>query len=225
MSEKKNIEVLSTEKRTFPPSKKASEHAHVKSIAEYEKLYKQSVKEPEKFWGEQAEKNLTWYKKWDKVLDYDFHKPSIKWFTGGKLNVSVNCLDRHITTATRNKAALIWEADGGDYRTYTYQQMYYEVNKFANVLKKKGIRKGDRVTIYLPMIPELPIAMLACARIGAVHSVVFGGFSAESLRDRINDAQAVALITADGNPVVRANGIFQIKGEADPHFDIRALFA
>jgi acetyl-CoA synthetase len=207
------IQVLSTEKRTFPPSKEFSQKAHIKSSKEYEQIYKQSVDNPEKFWGEQAEKNLTWYKKWDKVLDYDFHKPSIKWFTGGKLNVSVNCLDRYITTTTRNKAAIIWEADGGDYRTYTYQQLYTEVNKFANVLKKKGIKKGDRVTIYLPMIPELPIAMLACARIGAIHSIVFGGFSSKSLMDRIQDCESSLLITADEG--VRGGRFVAMKSNAD----------
>jgi acetyl-CoA synthetase len=207
------IQVLSTEKRTFPPSKAFSEKAHIKSIKEYEQLYKQSVDNPDKFWGEQAEKNLTWFKKWDKVLDYDFHKPYIKWFTGGKLNASVNCLDRYINTPTRNKAAIIWEADGGDYRTYTYQQLYYEVNKFANVLKKKGVKKGDRVTIYLPMIPELPIAMLACARIGAIHSIVFGGFSAKSLMDRIQDCESTLLITADEG--VRGGRFVAMKTNAD----------
>jgi acetyl-CoA synthetase len=166
-------------------------------MAEYEKLYKRSIEDPEGFWGEMAEKNLTWYKKWDKVLDYDFHKPYIKWFTGGKLNASYNCLDRHITTPTRNKAAIIWEADDGSYKTYTYQQMFMEVNRFANVLRKHGIKKGDRVTIYLPMIPELAIAMLACARIGAIHSIVFGGFSAQALRDRIQDCQSSLVITSD----------------------------
>jgi len=194
---KENIEVLSTEKRTFPPSKEFSQKAHIKSMKEYEQLYKRSVDDPEKFWAEMAEKNLTWYKKWDKVLEYDFMKPSIKWFLGGKLNASVNCLDRFINTPTRNKAAIIWEADSGVYKTFTYQQLYWEVNRFANVLKKKGVKKGDRVTIYLPMIPELAISMLACARIGAIHIVVFGGFSAKSLRDRIQDCQSTMVITAD----------------------------
>ena len=160
---KEKIEVLSTEKRTFPPSKEFSKKAWIKSIKDYEAIYKRSVEQPEKFWGEMAEQNLTWYKKWDKVLDYDFHKPYIKWFTGGKLNVSVNCLDRYINTPTRNKAAIIWEADGGEYKTYTYQQLYTEVNKFANVLKKKGIKKGDRVTIYLPDDPRAP-DLDACLR-------------------------------------------------------------
>jgi len=210
---KESISVLQVENRTFPPSKEFSAKAHIKSMAEYEKLYKKSVEDPEGFWGEMAEKNLTWYRKWDKVLEYNFEKPEIKWFKGGKLNVSFNCLDRHIKTATRNKAAIIWEADDGSYKTYTYQQLYYEVNKFANVLKKSGVKKGDRVTIYLPMIPELAISMLACSRIGAIHSIVFGGFSAQSLRDRIQDCQASHLITADEG--VRAGKFVALKSNAD----------
>jgi acetyl-CoA synthetase len=210
---KESIEVLSTEKRTFPPSKEFSQKAHIKSMKEYEQLYKRSVDDPDKFWAEMAEQNLIWFKKWDKVLEYDFHKPFIKWFGGGKLNASVNCLDRFINTPTRNKAAIIWEADGGTYRTFTYQQLYYEVNKFANVLKKKGIKKGDRVTIYLPMIPELPIAMLACARIGAIHSVVFGGFSSRSLMDRIQDCASQMVITADEG--VRGGRFVPLKANAD----------
>ncbi len=210
---KENIEVLSTERRTFSPSKEFSKRAHIKSMKEYEQLYKKSVDDPEKFWGEQAEKNLTWFKKWDKVLEYDFYKPQIKWFSGGKLNASVNCLDRFIDTPTRNKAALIWEADSGVYKTFTYQQLYYEVNRFANVLKKKGVKKGDRVTIYLPMIPELSISMLACARIGAIHSVVFGGFSAKSLRDRIQDCQSSIVITADEG--LRGGRFVPLKANAD----------
>ena len=198
-----SFQVLSTEKRTFPPSKEFSAKAHVKSMKEYEQLYKRSIDEPEKFWGEMAEKNLTWYKKWDKVLDYDFHKPYIKWFAGGKLNASVNCLDRFVTTATRNKAALIWEADSGVYKTFTYQQLYYEVNRFANVLKKKGVKKGDRVTIYLPMI----------ARVGAIHSVVFGGFSAKALRDRIQDCQSSMVISADEG--LRGGRFVPLKANAD----------
>jgi acetyl-CoA synthetase len=160
-----------------------------------------------------AEKNLTWFKKWDKVLEWSFEKPEIKWFINGKLNASYNCLDRFINTPARNKAAIIWEMDGGGYRTYTYQQMYYEVNKFANVLKKHGVKKGDRVTIYLPMIPELAIAMLACARIGAIHSIVFGGFSAQALRDRIQDCQSKLLITSDRG--VRGGRFVPLKANAD----------
>jgi acetyl-CoA synthetase len=192
-----SIDVLMAENRTFPPSKGFSDKAHIRSMAEYEKLYKKSVDDPEGFWAEMAEKQLTWYKKWDKVSEWDFQKPEIKWFIGGKLNASYNCLDRFLTTPTKNKAAIIWEADDGSYKTYTYQQLHYEVNRFANVLKKHGIKKGDRVTIYLPMIPELPISMLACARIGAIHSVVFGGFSATALKDRIQDCKSNLIVTAD----------------------------
>jgi acetyl-CoA synthetase len=196
-SQKDSISVLMEEQRTFPPSKEFSSKAHIGSMQEYEKLYKRSIEDPEGFWAEMAEKNLTWYKKWDKVLEYNFDKPEIKWFQGGKLNASYNCLDRYINTPLRNKAAIIWEADDGSYKTYTYQQLYTEVNRFANVLKKHGIKKGDRVTLYLPMIPELAIAMLACARLGAIHSIVFGGFSSQALRDRIQDCQSTLVVTAD----------------------------
>ncbi len=209
----KNIEVLMAENRTFPPAKEFSEKAHIKSFADYEKMYKRSVEDPDGFWAEMAEKQLTWYKKWDKVLEYDFSKPEIKWFQGGKLNVSYNCLDRHLNKATRNKAAIIWEADDGSYKTYTYQQMYYEVNRFANVLKKHGVKKGDRVTIYLPMIPELAISMLACSRIGAIHSIVFGGFSAQALRDRIQDCKAKIVVTSDRG--VRGGRQVALKANAD----------
>ncbi|KPK00966.1 MAG: 3-hydroxypropionyl-CoA synthetase, partial [Nitrospira bacterium SG8_35_4] len=160
-----------------------------------------------------AEKNISWYKKWDKVLEYDFHKPEIKWFVGGKLNASFNCLDRHLTSSRKNKAAIIWEADDGSYKTYTYQQLHLEVNRFANVLKKNGVRKGDRVAIYMPMIPELAMAMLACARIGAIHSIVFGGFSAQALRDRINDCKAKMVITSDKG--VRGGKLVPLKTNAD----------
>ncbi|MBF0329322.1 MAG: acetate--CoA ligase [Nitrospirae bacterium] len=213
MAEANKIDVLMEEKRTFPPSKEFSAQAHIKSLAEYEAMYKRSVEDPEGFWAEMAEKNLTWFKKWDKVLEYDFNKPFIKWFQGGKLNVSYNCLDRHINTATRNKAAIIWEADDGSYKTYTYQQLFMEVNRFANVLHKNGIKRGDRVTIYLPMIPELAIAMLACSRIGAIHSIVFGGFSATALRDRIQDCQSKLCITADKG--VRGGKFVPLKSNND----------
>lgn len=213
MSEVKNIEVLMAENRTFPPSKEFSEKAHIRSMTEYEAIYKRSVEDPEGFWAEMAEKNLTWFKKWDKVLEYNFEKPEIKWFQGGKLNASYNCLDRFINTSTRNKAAIIWEADDGSYKTFTYQQLYYEVNKFANVLKKHGVKKGDRVTIYLPMIPELAISMLACARIGAIHCIVFGGFSAQALRDRIQDCKATMVITADKG--VRGGRQVPLKANSD----------
>lgn len=208
-----SIQVLMSEERTFPPPKAFSEKAHVKSLEEYESIYERSKEDPEGFWGEMAEKHLTWYKKWDKVWDWDFHKPYMKFFVNGKLNASYNCLDRHLNSAARNKAAIIWEADDGSYRTYTYQQLAYEVNRFANVLKKNGIKKGDRVTIYLPMIPELAISMLACARIGAIHSVVFGGFSPQSLQDRMEDCRSSMVVTADNG--VRGGRLVPLKANVD----------
>ena len=171
----------------------------IKSFDEYKKAWQRSVDDPEGFWAEQAE-SFTWQKKWDKVLEWDFKKPDIKWFLNAKFNITVNALDRHLESRGE-QAAIIWEpnepGEGGI--TYTYRQLYEEVNKFANVLKANGIEKGDRVALYLPMVPELAIAVLACARIGAVHSVVFAGFSASALADRINDAEAKMVITSDGN--------------------------
>lgn len=213
MSGVQNIDVLMDEKRTFAPSREFSDQAHIGSMKEYEALYKKSIEDPEGFWAEMAGKQLSWHKKWDRVLAWDFEKPETKWFIGGKLNASYNCIDRFINTPARNKAALIWEGDDGSYKTYTYQQLYYEVNRFANVLKKHGVKKGDRVTIYLPMIPELPIAMLACARLGAIHSVVFGGFSSQSLRDRIQDCKSSLLITADMG--MRGGRFVALKSNAD----------
>jgi acetyl-CoA synthetase len=212
--EKKTITSMMEEKRAFPPSKEFSSKAHIKSLEEYKKLYDRSIQDPDGFWGEQAQ-NLEWFKKWDKVLDYNFgDNLYIKWFQGGKINVTVNCLDRHLKTQRKNKVALIWEGEPeGDARKYTYQQLYEEVCKFANVLKKKGVKKGDRVTIYMPMIPELPIALLACARIGAIHSIVFGGFSADSLKDRILDANATVLITTDAS--YRSGKVIGLKNNAD----------
>ena len=211
--EKKTITSMMEETRKFPPSKEFSQKAHIKSLEEYKKLYERSIKDPEGFWGEQAQ-NLEWVKKWDKVLDYDFGgKISIKWFQGGKINVTANCLDRHLKTVRKNKVALIWEGEPGDSRKYTYLQLYEEVCKFANVLKKKGIKKGDRVTIYMPMIPELSISLLACARIGAIHSIVFGGFSADALKDRILDANASMLITTDAS--YRSGKVIGLKNNAD----------
>jgi len=160
-----------------------------------------------------ADQMLHWEKKWDTVLDYDFDKPYVKWFEGGKLNVAYNCLDRHLNGWRRNKAALIWETDEGRSRVYTYQSLYYKVCKFANVLKKHGIKKGDRVALYLPMIPELAISMLACARIGAIHSVIFAGFSSSALRDRIQDCGAKLLVTADEG--IRGGRVVPLKAEAD----------
>ena len=200
------------EKRVFNPPEEISKNAYIKSFDEYKKIYQRSIEDPDGFWGEMAEQ-LDWYKKWDKVFVDDFANAKHEWFVGGKLNVSYNCLDRHIKGPRKNKAALIWEGDIGDTRTLTYQQLYYEVCKFANVLKKHGIKKGDRVSIYLPMIVELPIAMLACARIGAIHTVVFGGFSADALRDRIIDCESKFLICADG--YYRAGKIIRSKDNAD----------
>ncbi|MEW6221547.1 MAG: acetate--CoA ligase [Thermodesulfobacteriota bacterium] len=193
----KEISVLLDEHRVFPAPAEFAQQAHISSLAQYEAMYRRSVEDPEGFWGEMADQYLTWFRKWDRVLDYTFEKPSISWFKGGQLNACYNCIDRHLDGERRNKAAIIWEADDGSYRTYTYQQLHYEISRFANVLKKQGVKKGDRVSIYMPMIPELPIAMLACARIGAIHSIVFGGFSANALRDRINDCGASLLITSD----------------------------
>jgi len=200
------------EKRVFYPPAELSRKAYIKSLEEYKEIYQRSLDDPEGFWGEAAQQ-LDWYKKWDKVLVEDFGEGKHEWFVGGKLNVSYNCLDRHLKTWRKNKAALTWEGDIGDTKTLTYQELYYNVCKFANVLKKHGIKKGDRVSIYLPMILELPIAMLACARIGAIHSVVFGGFSAEALRNRILDCDSKMLICVDG--YYRSGRIIRSKDNAD----------
>jgi acetyl-CoA synthetase len=195
----KEIASMMAENRVFSPPKEFSETAALRSLEEYRALYNWSIKDPEGFWGHMAEQ-LDWYKKWDKFLEYDFKdNPEIRYFVGGKINVSYNCLDRHLNTWRKNKAAIIWQGEPDeDTEVYTYQQLHHEVCKFANVLKKHGVKRGDTVSIYLPMIPELAISMLACVRIGAVHSVVFGGFSAEALRDRILDCKSKILITADG---------------------------
>ncbi len=193
----KTISSVMAETRIFQPPESVSRQAYISSLEEYKEIYQKSVADPEGFWGKLAEQ-LHWYRKWDTVLEENFAAGEHQWFVGGKLNVSYNCLDRHVTSARKNKAAIIWEGDIGDSRTLTYQQLYHEVNRAASMLKKHGVKKGDRVAIYLPMIPELPISMLACARIGAIHSVVFGGFSAEALRDRIQDCGASALICVDG---------------------------
>ena len=190
-----DIESILREGRKFPPTPEFSRAAHVKSLAEYEELYRRAEQDPEAFWGECA-KELSWFKPFDKVLEWKF--PFAKWFLNGKLNASYNCLDRHLTTARRNKAALIWEGEPGDGRVLTYQMLASEVARAANALKSLGVKEGDRVAIYMPLVPEAVIAMLACARIGAIHSVIFGGFSAEALVDRINDAEAKVCITADG---------------------------
>lgn len=212
MAEAKGITSMMGEKRVFYPPKELSKTAYIKSMDEYRELYQRSINDPEKFWGEMAEQ-IHWYKKWDKVLVEDFKEGKHQWFVGGKLNLSYNCLDRHLKTWRKNRAAFIWEGDIGDSRVLTYQQLHREVCKFANVLRKAGIKKGDRVSIYLPMIPELPIAMLACARIGAIHSVVFGGFSADSLRDRMQDCGSKMLICCDG--YYRGGRVIRSKDNAD----------
>jgi acetyl-CoA synthetase len=200
------IDALLHENRAFPPSPAFRAQANVRD----EGIYERAARDPEGFW-ENFARELEWFTPWSKVLEWD--PPHAKWFVGGKINASVNCLDRHIKGPRRNKAAVIWEGEPGDRRTLTYYDLHREVCQFANVLKRFGIKRGDRVAIYLPLIPELAIAMLACARIGAVHSVVFGGFSAEALRDRINDAQARMLITADGG--YRRGNIVTLKRIAD----------
>ena len=201
-----DIDVLLQEHRTFEPPASFRERANVAS----EDIYVRAARDPEGFWAEQAE-TLEWSTPWRQVLEWN--PPYAKWFVGGKLNVSVNCVDRHIRSPRRNKAAIIWEGEPGDRRTLTYWDLYVEVNRFASSLRRLGVKRGDRVAIYLPMIPEAAIAMLACARIGAIHSVVFGGFSPEALRDRINDAGASVLITADGG--YRRGQVLPLKRNAD----------
>ncbi len=200
------IDALLTEGRSFPPSADWRAHA----IANDPGVYARAAKDPEAFWASFASE-LEWMRPWTRVLEWT--PPHAKWFVGGTLNISANCLDRHVKTARRNKAAIVWEGEPGDRRTLTYHDLHREVSRFANVLKSLGVKKGDRVAIYLPMIPEAAIAMLACARIGAIHSVVFGGFSSDSLRDRINDAEASLLITADGG--YRRGQLVPLKQMAD----------
>ncbi|NJN09798.1 MAG: acetate--CoA ligase [Richelia sp. RM1_1_1] len=206
-----NIESILQEKRLFSPSAEFSQNAHIKSLEDYQRLYDKAKSNPEAFWAELAELELHWFQKWDQVLDWQ--PPFVKWFVNGKINISYNCLDRHLTTARKNKAAIIWEGEPGDSRTITYAQLHREVCQFANALKQLGVKKGDVVGIYMPMIPEAAIAMLACARIGAAHSVVFGGFSAEALRDRLNDGKATVVITADGG--FRKDAIVPLKPQVD----------
>jgi acetyl-CoA synthetase len=201
-----SISALLDENRAYPPDRDFAASAHVRDEA----LYREAEADLEGFWAARAAE-LDWFVKWHTVLEWNV--PDAKWFLGGKLNVAYNCVDRHLRGARRNKAALVWVGEPGDRRTLTYWDLYREVNRFANGLKKLGVQKGDRVAIYMPMVPELPIAMLACARIGAVHSVVFGGFSAEALRDRINDAEAKVLVTADGG--YRRGAILPLKHDAD----------
>ncbi|MBI1293172.1 acetate--CoA ligase [bacterium] len=201
-----SMDDLLHEDRHFPPTAAFAAQANANDPA----IYAKASADPQAFWAAEAE-NLPWFKKWDRVMDGGF--PHAKWFVGGKLNIAHNCLDAHITGARRNKAAIIWEGEPGERRTYTYYQLYREVCKFANSLKGLGVKKGDRVAIFLPMIPEAAIAMLACARLGAIHSVVFGGFSPDALADRINDCECSVLITADGG--WRRGNVISLKHDAD----------
>ena len=199
------------EDRKFAPTAEFAKNAHIKSFEEYEKLYKRSVDDPEGFWAEQAEKELSWFKKWDTVLDWK--PPFAKWFVGGKINMTYNCLDRHVAAGKGDRTAIIWEGEPGEIRKLSYQELLTETAKFSNVLKSLGVVAGDRVAIYMPLIPEAVVAMLGCARIGAAHSVVFGGFSSEALKDRINDAQCKIVITADGG--YRRGSVIALKKNVD----------
>jgi acetyl-CoA synthetase len=209
-TEATHIDSTLTESRKFPPSAEFSSKAWVKSPEEYQALYKRADSDPEGFWAECA-RNLHWFKPFGKILEWNF--PHAKWFVGGTINAAYNCLDRHLDTPRRNKAALIWEGEPGDSRVLTYQMLADEVGRCANALKSLGVKDGDRVAIYMPLVPEAAIAMLACARIGAIHSVVFGGFSSEALADRINDAEAKVCITADGG--WRRGQVVELKQNVD----------
>jgi acetyl-CoA synthetase len=204
--QQEKLAALLKETRVFKPSDEFCRRANAADPA----IYERAKRDLEAFWAEEA-KRLNWFRPWKKVLEWN--PPWAKWFVGGKLNVTYNCVDRHASSPRRNKAAIIWEGEPGDSRVLTFGMLQGEVNRFANALKSLGVKKGDRVAIYMGMTPELPIAMLACAKIGAAHSVVFGGFSAESLRERINDAQAKVLVTADG--AWRRGGIVPLKASAD----------
>ncbi len=201
-----DIDALLSEDRVFEPPPLFRQQANARDAS----IYERADRDPEAFWAAFAGE-LEWSRRWDTVLEWN--PPHAKWFVGGTLNASVNCLDRHVRTARRNKAAIVWEGEPGDARTLTYWELHREVNRFASGLRGLGVRRGDRVAVYMPMVPELPVVLLACARIGAVHSVIFGGFSAESLRDRINDAQATVLVTADGG--YRRGGVIPLKATAD----------
>ncbi|MFP4083656.1 MAG: acetate--CoA ligase [Desulfonatronovibrio sp.] len=208
------IESMMDEKRVFRPPSDRRDKAHVKSMEEYKAAYRKSMDDPEGYWSDRTRELLTWFKEPVRILDWDFDKPDIKWFQDGMLNVCYNCLDRHVKSHRRDKIAIIWQGEAeGEVIKYTYQELYTQVCRFANVLRKKGVKKGDRVAIYMPMVPELAIAMLACARIGAPHSIVFAGFSAGSLRDRIQDCDAATVIT--GTAVNRGGRVIPLKTNTD----------
>ena len=201
------------EQQIFYPTQENEERAFIGSMVKYQEMYDASVNDPEAFWAEQADKFLFWEKPFDKVLEWDFSKPSVSWFEGGLTNACYNCIDRHAQGKRRNKAAIIWESDSGRTKMYTYQSLLTKVSRFANVLKDHGIKKGDVVAIFMPMVPEVVVAMLACARIGAIHTIVFSGFSSHALRDRIQDSKAKCLITVDAGK--RGGRIIPIKAMAD----------
>ena len=210
--EKKTITSMLDEKRQFPPSAEFVEKAHIKSLDEFNALTKKAEDDFEGFWADQAREYVHWFKEWDTVLEWD--PPKAKWFSGGKTNIAYNCLDKHLENGRADKVAIIWEGEPeGDSKKFTYRELHAEVCKFANVLKKYDIKKGDRVTLYMPMVPELAIAMLACVRIGAIHSIVFGGFSANSIMDRNVDAESKLIVTADGS--FRGGKVIPLKVNVD----------
>jgi acetyl-CoA synthetase len=208
------MESLLREDRVFPPPAEFAAKAHIKSLAEYEALYAESIADPEAFWA-RAAADLDWFAPWTKVLDWQV--PNAKWFVDGKLNLCHNCVDRHALSARRDKVALLWEGEPGEVRSLTYADLHTQVQKAANALKSLGIKKGDRVAIYMGMCPELAIALLACARIGAIHSVIFGGFAPHAIVDRVNDSQCVAIITQDSS--YRRGGEVKLKQVVDEAID------
>jgi acetyl-CoA synthetase len=215
-----NIESMMKEGRSFEPSSDFSQRARIGSLAEYEKLYRESIDQPEAFWGRQAGEHLHWFKKWDHVREQRFEHigeetaPYTRWFSGGRLNVSYNCLDRHLTTARRDKPAFIWQGEKEEEkRTITYRELHADVCRLANVLKKHGVKKGHTITIFMPMVPELPVALLACARVGAIHSVVFSAFSPDALKSRIQDCQSYMVLTADVG--FHAGKVIDLKNKID----------
>ncbi|MDF1836977.1 MAG: AMP-binding protein, partial [Planctomycetota bacterium] len=209
MSEK--IDNMLHESRAFPPSSEFQAGARIGSMEEYKRLHKQSIEQPDVFWDGVA-KELPWMQPYDQVMDWSA-APKAKWFLNGKLNASAVCLDQHLEAGRGDKVAILWEGEPGDRKTFTYKEMHSAVCRFANVLKARGLGKGDRVAIYMPMVPELAMAVLACARIGAIHSVVFGGFSAQALADRITDGGCTGVITADG--AWRRGKVLPLKAEVD----------